>query len=80
MITVTFDQSSYSVNEDVEVVQPTLVFSTPSLFNETIEVTSTYVLTNGMVNYVRTSCIVGCFEGENFQELIAICETFILEM
>ena len=52
MITVTFDQSSYSVNEDVEVVQATLVFSIPSLFNETIEVTSIYVSTNGMVNYV----------------------------
>ena len=52
VITVTFDQSSYSVSEDIEVVQPTLVFSNPSLFNETVEVIYTYVSINGMVNSV----------------------------
>ena len=52
VITVTFDQSSYSVSEDIEVIQPTLVFSNPSLFNETVEVIYTYVSINGMVNSV----------------------------
>ena len=54
VITVTFDQSSYSVSEDIEVIQPTLVFSNPSLFNETVEVIYTYVSINGMVNSVYT--------------------------
>ena len=68
MITVTFDYSLYSVNEDVEVVQATLVFSIPSVFNETIEVTSIYVSANGMVNYVAMYCMyIGFYWGTNFK-------------
>ena len=53
VITVTLDQSSYTVNEDAEIIQPTLVFSNPSLFSEIVEVIGTYVSMNGMVNSVH---------------------------
>ena len=57
VITVTLNQSSYTVNEDIEIIQPTLVFNNPSLFNEIVEVISTYVSINGMVNSVHMYCM-----------------------
>ena len=60
VITVTLDQSSYTVNEDAEIIQPTLVFSNPSLFNEIVEVIGTYVSINGMVNSVHMYYVYRC--------------------
>ena len=50
MITVRFSQSSYSVDEDVGIVQPVLVLSNPSSFIETVQVIATNVSGNGMIN------------------------------
>jgi len=40
VITVTFDQSTYIVNEDDGPAQPVLVFSNPSSANITVQVIS----------------------------------------
>lgn len=50
VITVRFSQSSYSVDEDVGIVQPVLVLSNPSSFIETVQVIVTNVSANGMIN------------------------------
>ena len=41
MITVSFSQSTYSVNEDDGLVQPVLVLSNPSSTNITVQVRDT---------------------------------------
>ena len=43
MITVKFDNATYTVNEDVGIVQPLIVFSNPSSFIETVEILITAI-------------------------------------
>ena len=48
-ISVRFDNAAYTVNEGDGIVQPLLVLSNPSAFNETVQVINTDITTNGMV-------------------------------
>ena len=47
VITITFNQSEYSVNEDIGSVQLVLVLSNPSSFVETVQVFSTDISATG---------------------------------
>ena len=49
VITVTFENATYTVNEDVGILRPLLVLSNPSSFNETVQVINTDITTNGIV-------------------------------
>ena len=46
-ITVTFEQPTYSVSEELITVQPVLVFSNPSQSDITVQVMNTDVSTSG---------------------------------
>ena len=46
-ITVSFEQSAYSVNEELIMVQPVLIFSNPSQSDITVQVMNTDVSTSG---------------------------------
>ena len=47
-ITVRFDNASYSIDENVGIVQPLLVLSNPSSFVETVQVINTDITAIGM--------------------------------
>ena len=47
-ITVTFDNTLYSVNENDGVIQPTLLLSNPSIFFESVQVISADITAIGM--------------------------------
>ena len=54
-ITVRFNQSTYNVNENSGIIQLFLILSSPSSFNETVQLISTNVDTDdaaiGMINH-----------------------------
>ena len=47
-----FDNTIYTVDEDVGIIQPLLVLSNPSSFVETVEVISTDIEADGIMLYV----------------------------
>ena len=47
-----FDNTTYAVNEDVGIIQPLLLISNPSSFNETVQVINADISTNGKVNFI----------------------------
>ena len=53
VITVTFDQSAYSVAEDVGSVQLVMILSNPSSFVETVQVISTDITALGKQHPVQ---------------------------
>ena len=57
VVTVRFDQSSYTIEEDRGTIQPLLTLSNPSSFVETIQVISTDVSATGM--YVHIYVCIG---------------------
>ena len=46
-----FDNTTYTVDEDVGTIQPLLVLSNPSSFNETIQVINTDIEADGIILY-----------------------------
>ena len=67
-ITVIFNQSMYSVNEDAEPVQPVLVISNPSSTDITVQVTNTDGSATGeycsiLINYNKYMyiCVITTF-------------------
>ena len=52
-ITVTFNQSSYNVNEELVAVQPVLLFSNPSQSDITIQVVSTNISASGKIKRIQ---------------------------
>ena len=50
VITVRFNNATYTVDEDAGIIQPLLVLSNPSSLNETVLVISTDVTATGMIN------------------------------
>ena len=57
-MTVRFDDTTYTVEEYVEILQPLLVLSNPSSFVETVQVTNTDVTANGRVECTVSSLCV----------------------
>ena len=47
VIIVKFHNERYAVNEDIGIIQPLLVLSNSSSFNETVQVINTDISTNG---------------------------------
>ena len=52
VITVRFDSGTYIINEDAGILQPRLILSNPSSFNETVQVFITSITTNGKLSVI----------------------------